>query len=127
MTKQTKKLTLADLAPKPYKLYLTHPEHGKLDAWIEVASALNNEYVLKAIELNKTILSKNGEDMDAEHMLRIQAELTATCVLSWDLDFFGMECTKENVVSLMSNMLYIWIRDQVNEAIADQDNFFTKA
>jgi len=124
MSKNTerKKLTLKDLAPKPFRIDLVHPEMGETGAWIEINSPQSQSYFFKLVELSKT----DASELTPAEQMKQTAELTATLVVSWDNEFFETECTIDNAVEVLSDVQNFWIRDAINAAIQDNANFFKK-
>lgn len=78
----------------------------------------------KAADAQKNRLSKGGRSRSED----TQLELQAACVLDWD-GFFDngqrLACDKENVTQILDG--FLWIRQQVAEAMYDHAGFFKRS
>lgn len=132
-----KRLTLLDLQPQPYKLTLKHPEIADLELWVMIQPRENSlEYTLKSIEFGKRVLEFRelyGENMESIPASAVQAqwewaaELASLIISDWDAEVVGAPYDRELCKTLLSSPNNFWIRFAVENALADQTNFFKKA
>lgn len=116
-----KKMKLSELKRPEFVVKdFEHPVHGKLEGWVKMKGSDTNEYFMKAVELSEL------EDPDTETLLIKNAELLATLVTDWDQEFFEMECTNENVVTVFSQISNVWLRNLLFKEVDKQNDFFTK-
>lgn len=116
------KRTLASLKTRPFKMPLIHPTEGDMGAYIELVSAQSNSYFYKVLELAKS----NSDETSVQDQIKLAAELVATVMIGWDEEFFGMEFTTDNAITLLADVENFWIRDAINKALEDNTNFFPK-
>ena len=124
MTKPTKKkkFTLADLKPVQTRIEIAHPTHGDVGCWIDVNPPQSIEYMEAVMKLGEVKL----DELSLQERLVRSAELPASVVIGWNEDFFGMECNKENVVSVLSDIQNSWILYTLNAELAKPENFYKK-
>jgi len=127
------KLDTAAACDKGAKIYLRHPvTNEKLDLWIEVvgkdskrfqeASHANQNARLRRDAVNV----RRGKEMEVRTVQDIKNEnydLLAKCTLGWNLieGDSKIPFTHENAVRVYEK--YSWIYNQIDEAIADLENF----
>lgn len=131
------RLTLLDLQPVSHRVTIQHPTIEELVFWVDLNSREHSiEYALKAYEYaTKTQaeteqLQKDGAEMTPEMFQTIQeraAELVAICIKDWDSDAIGAPYSRDLAVSLLSSTGNLWMRTALENAIADNSNFFKKA
>lgn len=112
-------MKLKDFKEKLHVFELVHPDMGKTGCNITVRSPRCNEYVFRAIELSRSEQQRSAEQSFADN-----CALLALLVVAWDESFFDMECTTENVQSILTNFEYSWIREQIQREVDQAENFF---
>ncbi len=118
---------------KGAKIFLRHPVNNtKLELFIEAvgrdskrfkeASRANQNARLRRDAVN-TRRGKELEIRTVEDIERENLELLAACTLSWNLieDGKAFSFSYENAIIIYKK--YPWIYDQINEGIADLENF----
>ena len=125
-----KRKTLADIQPKPYTINFVHPSDSDITFWIKIkAREASTEYMFKLFELNP-IANADGQieiSISPLEQFKITAELAALAIDSWDEDGIGMPFTKENAYELLINPTNNWIKVEIEKALDERTNFFTKA
>lgn len=123
------KMTLKDVQPKHHTFELVHPEIGETGGTITVRSAQSREYFDASLEMNKKYSTDSEEEetkTDPKETIKILAELNASAIVDWDEEFFGCKFSYDKAVELMQEPENFWIRNQIDEVIADKSNFFMK-
>ena len=119
-----KKIKLSDISNKNYRFNIIHPKIGDTGAWIEIKSSNCDEYFHKSWILAEKY---KGTEQSPIEQLNDTGELLATIVTAWDEEFFEMECTTENVASVLSKFDMGWLRSQINTELSKDENFFSNA
>lgn len=115
------KRTLNSYRSKPFNMPLVHPTDGDTGAYITLIPKQSNGYFLKALE----IAAFADKETSALENMKLSAELLASVVTGWDEEFFG-EFTTDNVIAVLMDMEWFWIRNAIEAALEDTANFFTK-
>lgn len=122
-----KKLTLKDLRPIEYDLVIEHPATGDpLEGTVTLVGTENPIYVEQARKLFLSRGSKSIDDLDIERLSLESNTLTASCIVGWDKDFFGVEYTKDTALEIMQDPEYTWLKAQIEIAVNSRANFFVK-
>lgn len=133
-------LDTAEASDKGARVELNHPTTNMplgmfvtiLGKHSQVFREIVRERVNKRVrdEANATRRNKQPDNYTAEQVEREAIELLVACTISWDsgegkpfLFFKGEELpyTMQNAITVYSEM--IWIREQVDNAIGDLENF----
>jgi hypothetical protein len=130
----TQKLTLADLLPATAELQPSHPTLGELPFKLTLqgpqAAAVRKKGLETLAWLNTLERNKGPQDV-ASVMVKLEqlaGESAAAAVIGWDtaateiLGPFSVERAKE----LLTSDDFGWLREQVNQFVKDQQNFFRK-
>jgi len=122
-----KKVTLADLKPKPYKLYLDVPNNPDVECWVEIVSDQSKEYTIALSELFKERGGVSDGTVSVEDAMLENGKLYSSVLMNWGpVEFFGEAFSKEVAQEILSDYDYKWIRMQIEEAIGERNNFFAK-
>lgn len=128
-------MDIAKIAPSNYPHRLVHPSTGRyLGLTIELAHISDPRFKAVERQLTDKALTKRarGKIPKAEELDDNRIRLLATVILGfvWENDADGkpgqfsgeqLAFNAENVGKLLS---IDWIRDQIDEALAEQSNFF---
>lgn len=121
-----KKVSLADLKPKPYKLQLDVPGHPDLDVWVTMVGADSKEYTQAASDLFKERGGTEDTAITIDQAMIENAKLYSEILLDWGpVEFFGEEFSKELACTVLQDYDYKWIRMQIEEAAMEREHFFT--
>lgn len=117
---------LSDLKPSSYKVNIEVPGNPDVDMWVEIVGTESKEYAVAAAALYKERGGKGDDDISVDQALLETSSLAASLIKDWGpVDVFEMECTEENKQVLMADYDYKWIKQQIEDASAERDNFFT--
>lgn len=124
---KSKKITLTDLAPKPYTFELEHPVHGKLGVEMVIVGYDSLEFITASTALSKDEGGKKVADMEATEIMQQTAKLYASLVKGWsDDEFFGGEFSKEKVKEIFCDLNNQFIVNQIESICNEREHFFTK-
>lgn len=140
MTKQIKEVvsvdapkarkTLLSIQPHSHKIDLVHPTDSEIYFWVKIKSReANMDYLLRLFELNPTT-DEDGNvsiNMSSADQYKLMAELTSTAIEAWDEDGVGMAFSLDNAKEFLMNPVNAWVKTEIENALNEQSNFFTKA
>lgn len=118
-------LNTVEAAEKGFELELEHPVNGTpLDVFITVLGVDSAEYKKAQHATSNRFLKKKKMKLTSEEFDANALETLVACTTGWrNMVYEGEELpfTKNNVKMLYTKVP--WIREQVDEAIADRSNF----
>lgn len=124
--------SINDLMEHTHTFKFTHPILGDNHTGsITIRSKNCKEYHYKQLAVSRSIRQLSEaktveEEIEiAKKLFDDTVRLAATLVVSWDEKFFGVECTIDNVILLLSRDDMMWLRDQIYQEAGKAENFFT--
>jgi len=132
--KSKTKYTFAQLLPQVGEMPIIHPAYGDLDCKLKIQGMWVPSVKQKALEA-VTWLQKTNKEQTPEDMVKlitkvetISSESAALAVVGWTDDVtMGGPYSPAYASEVLGRPDMGWLRDQVNEFIGDQRNFFRKA
>ena len=122
-----KKLTIADLQPKPERITITHEEHG-IETWVELVGREESlDFALLQFQLQDRAEDGNIRVKSLKEQVELNAALMAATIVAWDEDNFGMEFSVENATKLFCVPTNFWIREQIQKHLDSKSDFLEKA
>lgn len=113
-------------------LEVVHPESEEIIPGMTITLLGQDSKVYRKIQLakqqaalNRIAKGKKAIELDAEKLVEDSIDDLVKITTAWSgfmLDGKELECTPENVRTVYSE--WAWIREQVQEFVADRSNFF---
>lgn len=113
-------------------LEVVHPESEEIIPGMTITLLGQDSKVYRKIQLakqqaalNRIAKGKKAVDLDAEKLAEDSIDDLVKLTTGWAgfmLDGAALECTPENVRKVYTE--WAWIREQVQEFVADRSNFF---
>ena len=126
---------LAVQADKPSRMTVRHPGTGQPlrdkdgnEAWIDLLSADSAAGLRQQRAIRDRRLAGHARRLKAEDMDREGAELLAALTTGWSLVALDgapidVPCNAGNAAELYSIPELLWLREQVDQYVADRGNF----
>ena len=122
-----KKLTIADLQPKPQRITITNEAHG-IETWVELIGREESlEFALLQFQLQDRAEDGNIRVKSLKEQVELNAALMAATLVAWDEDNFGMEFSIENATKLFCIPTNFWIREQIQKHLDEKSSFLADA
>ena len=121
-------IKIADKSEEGEVLTVLHPvTYTETDIKIRLAGSDSAKYRNKIKKIAEKDKGKRKNNFNLDAAERQGAEILAACTLDWEgIQRGGVDIpfTYENAVELYSDPNLRWLREQVDEFIADRTNFF---
>ncbi|MGP2493505.1 hypothetical protein ACTDI4_17980 [Mesorhizobium sp. PUT5] len=122
-------MDLAAIKPNTSKVEIIHPGSGDPTGLVIEVMSQESPAVRKILRRQTDrMIKRRGKKMTAEQIEEDAIERLAASVVGWEWKgnaAFGgkkLDCTPENVATVLG---VSWIKGQVQEAVADEAEFFT--
>lgn len=124
-------MKLTDLKPSVASMEVVHPTMGATGVTLRLVGQDTKQFRDKAKQIAKSVVGKGTKDVDLDAMQDQNLELVACCIVGWsgleDDDGAELEYTPERALELIRNPELSFIKEQVEEFVADRKNFFRPA
>lgn len=121
-------MKLTALLPNVAKMELTHPTLGATGITLSLIGQDTKVFRDKAKIIAKSMVGKTSKDIDIDVMERQNLELAASCIVGWtgiqDDDGNELPYSPDKAFELMTDPGLRFLREQVEEFIAERKNFF---
>lgn len=124
-TTSVKKLTIADLQPKPTRVTITHPQHEELVAWVEISNredSFDNQMLIAAAGIHD-----ENANLSIEDWIRLNAKSLSILISNWDEETFGIPFSQEAAETLFLQPYNGWISDALTKHLNERSQAFQKA
>jgi len=124
-------MKLSTLLPNVAKMELIHPEIGPTGIFINLIGQDSKVFRDKAKVIASSLVGKSSKDADYDKLITQSIELAAACIVGWS----GLEDEEGNEIpyspakalELVADPGLAYLKEQVEEFIADRKNFFRTA